>query len=74
MISDHDGTIEFDEFEELGRKFPLALFPLFKYQIEFRMATLGQEQWLKVRDRVDAVLQAQNTIADAATDTTAVAK
>ncbi len=54
---DHDGAIQFEEFLEIGKRYPLALFPLFKYQIGVRMATLGQDAWLKVKNHVDFMFE-----------------
>lgn len=57
MRSNHDGTVEFNEFVELARRFPLSLFPLYKLQIELHASTLGEAEWLKIRSRVDLILE-----------------
>jgi hypothetical protein len=53
-----DGAIQFDEFLALAQRFPLAMFPLFQFQIQVHAATLGQEGWMKVKRRVDLMLEA----------------
>jgi hypothetical protein len=56
--SNNDGNVQFSEFLELARRFPLATFPLFQFQVQLQNATLGTEKWLAVRDHVDLVLEA----------------
>lgn len=36
-----DGEIDFDEFRELNRRYPMVLFPAFRLQDAFRRKTLG---------------------------------
>jgi EF-hand domain pair len=52
-----DGAIQFEEFHALAQRFPLALFQLFQFQIQVQAATLGQEGWMKVKRRVDLMLE-----------------
>ena len=40
-----DGKIDFLEFKEIHKKFPLILFPLFKFQISIRRKILGEGWW-----------------------------
>ena len=56
QCSNRDGAVQFEEFLTLGRRFPLAFFPLFRFQVELQTATFDQETWLKVRLRVEGML------------------
>ena len=56
--SNKDGMIQFPEFLALTHRYPLAMFPLFKMQIQVQRVTLGQDEWMKVKNRVDVMLEA----------------
>lgn len=43
-----DGLIEFDEFIELDRRYPLMLFPAFRLQDQMHKMTLGEQIWLGI--------------------------
>ena len=40
-----DGLIDFDEFRELNRRYPLILFPAFRLQDRMQKGTLGERRW-----------------------------
>jgi EF hand len=52
-----DGAIQFEEFLVLAQRFPIAMFPLFKLQIQVQAVTLGPHGWLKVKRMVDMMLE-----------------
>jgi len=42
-----DGLIDFDEFKELNRRYPLLLYPAFLLQDRMQACTLGTKRWTK---------------------------
>lgn len=46
--SNDDGLIDFDEFRELNKRYPLILFPAFRLQDRMQRSTLGERKWTKV--------------------------
>ena len=46
--SNDDGLIDFDEFRELNRRYPMILFPAFRLQDRMQRATLGPAKWAKI--------------------------
>ena len=55
-----DGTIQFSEFLALARRFPLAFSQLYRLQSHLQESTLGAKAWIKVRNHVDIVLEADS--------------
>lgn len=55
-----DGLIDFDEFKELNRRYPMLTFPIFRLQDQMQRKTLGQSRWTKIlrekakRERIEA--------------------
>lgn len=43
-----DGLIDYAEFIELERRYPLILFPAFRLQDSLQSFSLGQRQWLRI--------------------------
>ena len=43
-----DGLIDFDEFRELNRRYPLVLFPAFRMQDRMQKSTLGEYKWAAI--------------------------
>lgn len=43
-----DGLIDYNEFIELERRYPLILFPAFRLQDSLQSFSLGASQWLKI--------------------------
>ena len=46
-----DGLIDFDEFQDLNRHYPLVLFPAFRLQDRIQKVTLGEVGWVSVAKR-----------------------
>ena len=46
--SNDDGLIDFTEFKELNRRYPMVLFPAFKLQDSMWKHTLGERKWAKI--------------------------
>jgi Ca2+-binding EF-hand superfamily protein len=46
-----DGLIDFDEFQDLNRHYPLVLFPAFRLQDRIQKVTLGEGGWVSVAKR-----------------------
>jgi hypothetical protein len=44
----NDGLIDFGEFCEINRRFPLILFPAFRLQDIMQKQTLGEATWLQI--------------------------
>lgn len=55
--SNMDGRVTFAEFLELARRFPLAMFPLYQFQIHLQDATLGAQGWMKIKQRVEFMME-----------------
>ena len=47
-----DGLIDFDEFKEINKRYPLVLFPAFRLQDRMQKATLGEWGWAAVQRRL----------------------
>ena len=45
LVSNDDGLIDFSEFQELDRRYPLVLFPAFRLQDRMQKMTLGESGW-----------------------------
>ena len=43
-----DGLIDYSEFLELDRRYPLVLFPAFRLQDTLQRNSLGEQVWLKI--------------------------
>lgn len=48
-----DGLIDYGEFLEIDRRYPLVLFPAFRLQDVMQNASLGEQCWLKVIERYE---------------------
>lgn len=46
-----DGLIDYSEFLELDRRYPLMLFPAFRLQDVMQRQSLGEKAWLSVMER-----------------------
>ena len=47
-----DGLIDFQEFIELDRRYPLILFPAFRLQDRMQHKTLGAASWVKIHEGI----------------------
>jgi len=47
-----DGLIDYTEFIEIERRFPLILFPAFKLQDTMQKTSLGEREWVRIRENV----------------------
>ena len=47
-----DGMMDFDEFRELNDKYPMLLFPAFRFQDKVQSRILGRRVWVDVARRV----------------------
>jgi hypothetical protein len=47
-----DGLIDYNEFLEMERRFPMILFPAFRLQDRMQKLTLGEGAWLKIMEYV----------------------
>lgn len=56
-----DGVIDFLEFKDLDKRFPLILFPVFRLQEKIQNITLGQRNWVEINKRVERGRQRQRT-------------
>jgi Ca2+-binding EF-hand superfamily protein len=48
-----DGVIDFTEFKDLDKRFPLILFPIFRLQGKIQRITLGERNWVEINERVE---------------------
>ncbi|CAM9257843.1 unnamed protein product, partial [Phaeothamnion confervicola] len=55
-----DGLIDFHEFKEVDKRYPLILFPAFKLQDCLQRKFLGIVEWTRIAER----LQAQRVVQD----------
>lgn len=46
-----DGLIDYNEFVELDRRYPLVLFPAFRLQDMMQKKTLGEAAWVELSER-----------------------
>lgn len=54
MFDDNgDGVIDFDEFIQLDRRFPMLMFPAFRLQEKMQTITLGEKQWTRINERIE---------------------
>ena len=49
--SNDDGLIDMDEFRELNRRYPMVLFPAFRFQDALQQGSLGQRRWTEIATR-----------------------
>ena len=52
LDSNNDGLIDFDEFIDLDRRYPLLLFPAFRLQQRMQMITLGEKTWVRINESI----------------------
>jgi Ca2+-binding EF-hand superfamily protein len=45
-----DGMIDFNEFREMSKLYPILFYPAFRLQDGMQRATLGEKQWVKVHE------------------------
>ncbi|KAG2760366.1 hypothetical protein PC129_g1869 [Phytophthora cactorum] len=55
-----DGVIDFEEFKNLNKRFPMLLFPCFRLQDRMQKATLGDNHWLQLHKRLYERLKTEN--------------
>ncbi|KAF4134894.1 EF-hand domain pair [Phytophthora infestans] len=55
-----DGVIDFEEFKNLNKRFPMLLFPCFRLQDRMQKATLGDNHWLQLHKRLYERLKSEN--------------
>jgi Ca2+-binding EF-hand superfamily protein len=48
-----DGLIDFNEFMELDKRYPLVLFPAFRLQDRMMKKTLGEREWVRVHEYIN---------------------
>ncbi|CAM9129371.1 unnamed protein product [Heterosigma akashiwo] len=53
-----DGLIDFNEFVEMDRRFPLVFFPAFRLQDQMKRKTLGLKQWNKLHENIRRQMEA----------------
>ncbi len=46
-----DGLIDYGEFLEIDRRYPLVLFPAFRLQDVMQRSSLGERAWVKIMER-----------------------
>eukprot|EP01041_Mallomonas_annulata_P011403 gene11403-23856_t len=46
-----DGTIDYSEFCEMERRYPMILFPAFQLQDAMQQQSLGEREWVKLIER-----------------------
>lgn len=51
-----DGQLQYEEFRDLARRFPMSVFPLFNFQVRLKEKTLGFDGWNRIKMRVDMIL------------------
>ena len=60
LASNDDGLIDFSEFQELDRRYPLVLFPAFRLQDRMQKMTLGEEGWKRIMKDVTKAKRIQD--------------
>eukprot|EP00644_Phytophthora_capsici_P001315 jgi/Phyca11/542784/estExt2_Genewise1Plus.C_PHYCAscaffold_100169 len=55
-----DGVIDFEEFKNMNKRFPMLLFPCFRLQDRMQKATLGDSHWLQLHKRLYERLKTEN--------------
>ncbi|POM81082.1 hypothetical protein PHPALM_1001 [Phytophthora palmivora] len=55
-----DGVIDFEEFKNMNKRFPMLLFPCFRLQDRMQKATLGDSHWLQLHKRLYERLKVEN--------------
>lgn len=50
--TNNDGVIDFDEFVDLDRRYPLILFPAFRLQDRMQKITLGEKTWTRINEAI----------------------
>lgn len=58
--SDNDGLIDFNEFVDLDRRYPLLLFPAFRLQNRMQKVTLGEKAWARILEAAAEAAAVQN--------------
>lgn len=53
-----DGLIDFGEFIDIDRRFPMVLFPAFRLQDNMQKLTLGEARWRQINTKVEKQRQA----------------
>ena len=43
----------------IDRRFPMLMFPAFRLQEKMQKITLGEKQWTKINERIEAKTQAR---------------
>ena len=43
-----DGLIDYGEFLEIERRYPLVLFPAFRLQDRMQKMSMGEKEWLEI--------------------------
>lgn len=44
-----DGSLDFEEFKKMNERFPMVLYPAFQFQDCCIKASLGADEWVKIR-------------------------
>eukprot|EP00592_Proboscia_alata_P023073 CAMPEP_0194406494 /NCGR_PEP_ID=MMETSP0176-20130528/4687_1 /TAXON_ID=216777 /ORGANISM="Proboscia alata, Strain PI-D3" /LENGTH=306 /DNA_ID=CAMNT_0039205731 /DNA_START=142 /DNA_END=1062 /DNA_ORIENTATION=- len=60
--SNNDGQIDFTEFLELNRRFPMILFPAFRLQDRMQKLTLGAKTWTKIHENIEKAVRLKKYI------------
>jgi hypothetical protein len=47
-----DGLIDYAEFIEMEKRFPIIMFPAFRLQDILQKTTLGEREWLRIMENV----------------------
>ncbi|KAL4147664.1 hypothetical protein PRNP1_011418 [Phytophthora ramorum] len=55
-----DGVIDFEEFKNMNKRFPMLLFPCFRLQDRMQKSTLGDSHWLQLHKRLYERLKLEN--------------
>ncbi|KAG6614173.1 Calcium-dependent protein kinase 22 [Phytophthora cinnamomi] len=55
-----DGVIDFEEFKNMNKRFPMLLFPCFRLQDRMQKSTLGDSHWLQLHKRLYERLKTEN--------------
>ncbi|KAE8877256.1 hypothetical protein PF005_g6607 [Phytophthora fragariae] len=55
-----DGVIDFEEFKNMNKRFPMLLFPCFRLQDRMQKSTLGDSHWLLLHKRLYERLKLEN--------------
>merc|ERR1712227_930766 len=47
-----DGLIDFSEFTAIQDRFPMTLFPAFRFQDKLQKFTLGEREWVRIAENL----------------------